>query len=413
MITNFACRVIAVTALLITALSTAAVAQSSPLVFEEEHRLDTCRRGELRVNIHNINFFHDNEYKGGLTDGYTLPGFRICPSVSYQPLKNLKLEVGAYMLHYWGANKYPNFNYSDMPSWKGEQTQSGFHVLPFLRAHLALFDNFQIVLGSIYGANNHHLVEPLFNPEVELSGDPETGLQLLWDCPLMSFDTWVNWESFIFDGDYHQESFTYGLSIRFRANSPLSRWHVYFPLQMLAQHRGGEINTEAVDREVRTWVNGAAGVGVTVDVGDEVLRSLNLEAVGAYYNQQSGTLLPFDDGYGIYGKLSADLWRFNVSAGYWWCKDYITIHGNPLFGAMSISEDGYTLDRPRMLRFHADYSQELAKGFTLGVETDIFNHFACDAYSEELGEVRESNSLSFSFGVYLKIDASFLLKRFK
>ena len=172
----------------------------NPALFSQStHNLDTCQTNELRFNLRNINFFRDNEYQGNLTKGYTLPGFRLLPSVSYQPLKILNLEVGAYMLHYWGANKYPNLNYSDMPSWKGEQTQSGFHVLPFLRAQVALTPNFQIVIGSIYGSVHHGLIEPLYNPETALSGDPETGLQFLWDTRWFKFDTWVNWESFIFD----------------------------------------------------------------------------------------------------------------------------------------------------------------------------------------------------------------------
>jgi hypothetical protein len=38
---------------------------------------------ELRFNIYNYNFFVNNEYKGVRVSGYTLPGFRFTPTISY------------------------------------------------------------------------------------------------------------------------------------------------------------------------------------------------------------------------------------------------------------------------------------------------------------------------------------------
>ena len=76
------------------------------------------------------------------------------------------------MLHYWGANKYPNLNYSDIATWKGDQTQTGFHMLPFFNVQLAVNSRFNLILGNIYGGSNHRLIEPLYNQENALSADP-------------------------------------------------------------------------------------------------------------------------------------------------------------------------------------------------------------------------------------------------
>lgn len=78
-------------------------AQVADSIFREDHLLSPQGRGELRLSIRNTNFFHDNEYQGYLSDGYTLPGFRLRPTLTYQPLSNVKLDVGAYLLHYWGT----------------------------------------------------------------------------------------------------------------------------------------------------------------------------------------------------------------------------------------------------------------------------------------------------------------------
>ena len=78
--------------------------------------------------------------------------------------------------------------YQDIAYWKGDQYQKGVHVLPYFRAQMALSDHVNIVLGNIYGASNHNLIEPLYNPELNLTCDPEAGLQLLYDSKAFDLD---------------------------------------------------------------------------------------------------------------------------------------------------------------------------------------------------------------------------------
>lgn len=388
-------------------------AQMDSLIFREETRISPERKGELRLDIDNINFVRDNEYKSKQAKGYTLPGFWLQPTLSFQPLKNLKVEAGIYMMRYWGANKYPNLNYSDIAVWKGDQTQKGFHCLPVFRVQWALSPTFNIVLGTLHGKNNHRLTEPLYNPEMGLTADPEAGVQLLWNARPLDFDLWVNWESFIFRDDLHQEAFTFGLSTRFKANRPTARTHVYFPLQAVFQHRGGEINPDAKPRDVKTWLNAAAGIGMDFHLKNRLFTKLNLETTACYFGQQAGSLLPFDKGYGIYAKAAADVWRFRIHAGYWHCKDFTTVLGNPLFGAMSTFEEGFVYDSPSMAVAKVEYSQPLGKGFAWGIHADVYSNLKADAYSPTDGWHEEGNALNFAAGLYLRIHPSFLLKRFQ
>lgn len=392
--------------------STCVSAQMDSLIFETDHHIDTASVGELRLNVDGLFFFRDNEYKGNLVKGYTLPGFHIQPTLSYQPLRNLRMEAGLYMLHYWGAEKYPNLNYSDMPEWKGDQTQKGFHIVPFFNVQLALSPHFNLLLGSIYGRANHHLIEPLYNQETGLSGDPETGLQVLWDNRVVDVDAWLNWESFIFNNDQHQESFTFGISSRFKVNRPQARAHVYFPVQVLMQHRGGEINPDAASRVIKTWMNGAAGVGVTFNTGNPLLTRVNLEGDLTYYKQMAGSMLPFDNGHGFYVKTDIDLWRFRLHGAYWHGNDFITVFGNPLYGTVGINDRTYTMRRPNMVNARVSYAQDLGHGFAWGIHADVYNHLPADAYSEERGAYREKSGMSVAAGVYLRVNPSFLLKRF-
>lgn len=382
------------------------------LLFENSHRIDSASCGELRLNFDALCFFRDNEYKGSLSRGYTLPGYRLQPTVSYQPLKNLRVEVGVSMLHYWGANKYPNLNYSDISTWKGDQTQTGFHLLPFFNVQLAVSRNFNLLLGNIYGGANHRLIEPLYNQENALSADPEMGVQMQWQTKPLDFDVWVNWESFIFDKDTHQEAFTFGLSTRFKANRPERRTHVYFPLQVVMQHRGGEINPDAEQRQVKTWMNAAAGVGVTIHTDNSILTRLNAEADVAYYRQMTGALLPFDNGKGVYLKAEADIWRFCLRGAYWDSSKFISIFGNPLYGSVGIHNRDFQMQRNRTVCAQLSYAQELGKGFSWGVQADVFNTLPTDDFVVGDKVYNNNNKVSLAAGIYLRVKPSFLLKKF-
>ncbi|MBC8618464.1 hypothetical protein H8788_11990 [Parabacteroides faecis] len=387
-------------------------AQIPDRVFKSDHRIDPEKKGQLLVEVDNISFFKDNEYSGSIMKGYSLPGFWLQPKAVFYPLSNIKLELGVHMLRYWGAKKYPALAYQDIARWKGDQFQHGFHVLPFFRAQIALSDHVNVVLGDIYGGANHNLIEPLYNPELNLTADPEAGLQLLYDSRRFDLDVWVNWESFIFRDDTHQEAFTVGVSGRYKLNDPDARFHFYAPVQGLAQHRGGEIDT-ILTNSVQTLMNGSVGVGTVWNTGNRVFRSVNLEFDVTGYYQQAGKLWPYGSGSGFYARASADISDFRVKASYWNSNKFISMFGSPFYGAVSTSKEGVSFDGQNMVYLGLEYSRSFGKGFSLGVDVDVYQHLSVNKFGPAAGEVGKSGSAtSFSAGVYLRINPSFLIKRF-
>lgn len=385
--------------------------QISERVFRTSYKIDSVKQGELSVEIDNLSFFKDNEFTGKVLKGYSLPGLWIQPKAVFYPLGNIKLEAGIYFLRYWGASKYPCFAYQDIANWKGDSYQKGVHVLPFFRAQVALSDHVDIVLGNIYGRANHQLIEPLYNPELNLTADPEAGLQLLYNSRSFDLDVWVNWESFIFNQDTHQEAFTVGLSTKVKFNNPESRVHFYLPVQGLAQHRGGEIDTLLIN-SVQTLMNGSIGFGTTWNVNHGVFKSLNVEFDATGYYQQAGELWPFGSGTGFYLKAMADIYDFRVKASYWKCDDFISMFGSPFYGAVSTAVPGMTFDRPGMVYCGLEYSRKLGKGYAIGIDVDLYNYIPKKIYDPETGSRNGSSSMSFSAGIYLRINPSFLIKNF-
>ncbi|MDD2438225.1 MAG: hypothetical protein PHX50_09995 [Massilibacteroides sp.] len=370
-------------------------------IFQENKSIDPDRKGNLSVEIDNLTFFKNNEYEGEIMKGYTLPGFWLNGKVVYYPLENIKLEAGAHTLYYYGTKRYPSYAYLDIAEWNPDSYQHGIRILPFFRAHVALSSNVDLILGNIYGGSNHQLIEPLYNSELNLTADPEMGAQFLYHSPVFDADVWVNWESFIFRNDTHQEAFTFGFSTRIKYNNSQSRFHFYSPVQALAQHRGGEIDTIQTN-SVHTLMNAAIGIGMEWNPGSRLFRKMSAEINGMTYYQQAGKHWPLDDGNAVHVALSALITDFRVKAGYWKGRDFISLFGIPYYGAVSTVDQTRVYQNPSTVYLGFEYTRTFAEHYALGIDVDFYKPQA-----DGLG-----SKSSFSAGIYLRVNPSFLLKKY-
>ncbi len=363
------------------------------------YRLDTADVRALNVELESISFFRDNEFNSPLADGYSLPGLWVQPKLTYMPLKQIKLELGLQALIFNGANRYPNYVYHDIGYWKGSQYTKGAHLLPWFRAQ-ADFRHLTIVLGNIYGGQNHGLIEPLFNPETNLSQDPEMGFQLLWDRPHLHADVWLNWQSYIFREDTHQEAFTVGAAWRVLFNKPESRLHWSLPVQVVAQHRGGEQNVER--KGVQTIYNASAGAAAKWNVGKRVLKHLTGEANFLFAYQQTGQLWPFRTGAAGHAAVSLGLWKFlDAGVAYYTApRHFVSLYGNHFYSTLSIL-DGQDYGKLQTANAFVRFHYTFAKGFVLGADAEAFQTWQSGR-----------SDLNFSFGIYLRANPRFLIKRF-
>jgi hypothetical protein len=316
------------------------------------------------------------------------------------------------MLWYSGAYKYPNYAYQDIAHWKGKHYQNGIHLLPFFRGQINI-GNFNFVLGDIYGGSSHRLILPLYNPELDLTSDPESGFQVIYDTPRFHLDTWINWQSFIFESDTHQESFIAGVASEIKFNAPESRWHWYMPVQMVVQHRGGEIDD--ADTGVETFMNGALGLGVVWNVNQGKLRRLSWEMDALGYYQQAGKLWPFDRGWGWYTKVGADFKHLFVQAGAFGCNQFISLLGSPYMGAVSTRhEGGYYEGNPFTGFVTVEYSRTYAKLYSFGLKGDIYYSVPGNlTHPDEAARKEKTQGTGISLGAYFRLNLSFLLKSYK
>lgn len=397
--------------LLLTIITPPARAQINEEVFTTDTTRPSDDLHRLSLEVDNLSFFRNAESATFAAKGYTLPGFRLQFRAAYRPAERVTIEAGLHSLWFWGANRYPAFAYNDIAVWRGESSRRPVHLLPFLRARASLSPQVDIILGDIYGGANHRLIEPLYNPELNLSADPEAGLQILYHPRRAQIDVWLNWESFIYKLDTHQEAFTFGLSSRLHLTPPDAPLHLYALAQGLAQHRGGEIDTISGDQAVQTMLNGALGAGLEWNVRRGALRRLALEYSLTGYYQHAGNLWPVKRGHGRYLDLRADLSpAFYLRAAYWQCDDFVSLFGHPYFGVISTYLDGAVYRRPRMLRLGAAYTRHFSRDCSLGIDFDAFHRLASPITDPAGRHDFEGQRLSYSFGVYLRFHPTFPLK---
>lgn len=421
-----------------------------------EYRVDSATVGTLALSVDALAFFKDNEYDGEMVRGYSLPGFRVQPRLSYTPLQQVRLEAGMYAIVYDGANKYPSYVFHDIAHWKGNQHQHGAHALPFFRATASLGDptpecpqgrpsRTTIVVGDIYGGATHQLLQPLYNAELQLTDDPEMGAQVLVERKRWRSDLWVNWQSYIYEEDTHQEAFTVGWTQRINLtpqhlkptdSGTAAGSNFYVPLQIVAQHRGGEQDLPELQLGVQTIANGAVGLGyewrpqtiscagaearthtagsapkgpsaTTTEGGP--LKRLCAEACGLMAYQQSGHLWPFDVGGALWTSVAADLavgrgaarrdGTLSVKLGLLHAPhQFCTLYGSPFFGTVSVKREDLTFDSMTTGYWAVQYARTFAGAYTIAAKAD--------------GYISQGRA-PFSFGVYFSASPSFILKRWR
>ena len=393
----------AATSLIVCLIVQSLCAQMWDQLARSSYRIRQSDLRALRVEVDALTFFRDNEYSSKLTKGYSLPGLWLEPKLVYTPLSQIELELGAHALIFNGANKYPCYVYHDVGRWKGSQHQHGAHALPWLRAK-ADFKHLTVVMGDIYGGQNHRLAVPLWNAEANLSQDPEMGFQLLWDRNKIGtsgiwnvhMDTWLNWQSYIFEEDSHQEAFTVG-----------SAWEVgLLPAwSKVKWYMHGEQDTTSMG--VQTLCNASAGLGMHWYPLTHAVKQVTAEASVLATYQQSGTLWPFDTGVAYHVTAGADFRRgISLRAGAFRApRHFVSLYGNPFFSTLSV-RDGESHRGITTAYLRADYHYTFHHDYVLGAEAE--------AYQCWLGRSTlrpKSDELNFSFGIYLRLHPSILLKK--
>ena len=387
-------------------------------LFTDSYALNPEKEAMVELSLDNLSFLKNNETDGSssdtdgaITKGYTVPGFRLNPHIIYYPLSMVKLEAGVSLLKFWGANKYPNRAYRNIADWKADDYQIGFHFLPFFRVQVQPIPQLNLVMGNLYGGSNHRLIEPLYYPELNFTADPEMGAQILYDSKNVHWDLWINWESFTFRNDTHNEVFTAGISGCLHFPQSRSPFYLEVPIQALVTHRGGEI--QEIHQGILTHINGFTGLRLGFNSATSSLRKIELNILGGGFTSQAGEklALPFTRGWAFYSNIHAWVRNFQLKMGFWRSNDFVNILGNPIFGNESAEFPGRTFSRVMVFHSGIKYEYTIGKGVYFGADLDYYCNprLIFYEYSDDI-PVTTGRSGMCTFGMYLRVNPSIVLK---
>ncbi|MTI21058.1 hypothetical protein E1176_08510 [Fulvivirga sp. RKSG066] len=340
--------------------------------------MDPLDSGKLGFGVNTFGFNKNNEYFNKIADGYTLFGYQVNPYLSYQPLPNVRFDVGIFLQKDFGANGYQS-------------------IEPTYRFKYIKHD-VQLIFGTLEGSISHRLVEPLYDFEKVLIDRLENGIQLKLEKEKLFADLWVDWQKMIFKGDPDQEEVTGGLSLDYKIldNEKLA---LSLPLQFVVYHKGGQIDDNP--NPLQTYVNTAVGADLKLKL-DGRLKALRFSNYYLFYQDfSSERLLPFENGSGIYLNTTAET-DFNVELmlSYWKGHEFISIMGGQLYPSVSstFKNPNHTEQERELLIMRFFHELKLAKNLSL---TSRFEPFY------DLG----NSKFEFSHGFYLNYNLDYTFKK--
>lgn len=310
----------------------------------------TLDTNTVYLHIDGSTFFIDNEYFGDRLSGYTLPGFVLQPKVEWRLHDKVTLSGGFHWLYYWGARDYPaSTAYGAYPVY--DSASRPLHLLPWLQTRIRFKDNLQLLLGCI-DADWHHLPLPLYNPESNLTGDPELGIELKYSNSWLQWDMWVDWNEFIWDLSPVPERFTAGLSGQLLHCCLFGHWDLYLPLHFIVQHEGGQ--NMSVSHNINNNFNAAAGLGVSREFSLHTYFDFSCRVM--WYHQHGNAAIPFSHGWGFYPEMSVGFNKWSFLASYWHGKDFVPLMGSWHFSNLSANTPGLTFDRTRVVTLQVGWN---------------------------------------------------------
>lgn len=378
-------------------------AQDYYLAATREPALDSIQPYKLGLSWQAESFFRNNEYNSSLFTGYTLPGYRLSATFDYRvdALHGARLSVGAYSLQYWGASRYPAASaYRDIGYWSDLKSRRGIRVLPFVRAEIKPGPRSILVLGSIYGGASHRLIEPLYNPELNLTADPENGLQYRYQGDRLTTDLWIDWQSFIYKRDDHQEAFAAGMHTKWIIAGELEQklWQMNLSLQGTAVHRGGEYNLTQNDT-VHTWLNGAAGLEALWLLPTSKRNVLSASVYALGYSQRSRHY-PLDKGFGTFVDVHVSGSHLDAGASYWQARDWVAPLGLPFANGLNHKGEPLPHGRSSYLKGYADLHYKWKHDLSFGLSAAVWYH-----------PLAPQSGISHYLGLYLAIKPSVIFIR--
>lgn len=302
------------TAISLLLLSILADAQVDNSFFDWTPQFSSTDSGRLGIEVENLNYLRNVEYSTYADKGRTLYGLQAGSQIHYQISSNVAVRAGIY-----ATKDFGNDNFTDVLPLYGITWKSNNSTLNF---------------GNIEGAMMHRLIHPLYDPDNVIRKRLENGTQYIFKNDRIFFDLWLNWEKNIEYDSPFQEEFTGGVS---SSIDLIKKEKFTFAgiVQMLAKHKGGEINKFKASPSSR--YNFDYGAKLEIPVKNFMkLNEVNFQAHFVYFEDPSkNNIDTFIDGLGQYLSMTLRWDRLTLVANYWDGHQFQSPTGDVIFQSIS------------------------------------------------------------------------------
>ena len=290
-------------------MSTQLLAQIDNKSLENENGFYDTKLKKVQFHFAALSYVKNNEYFNEIADGYTLFGYYLNPTVSYQPHQKVQIEAGVFVRKVFGNSGF-------------KETEPTFTV-QIKQA------NWRFLFGNIEGNISHRMIEPLLSFERLLSQPLEHGIQAKYQYKEAFFDAWIDWQRSTLPGQSNQEYIWNGLSfyakpLRFDASA--LKGLTFQPIvQTSVFHEGGQ-NIQSV-LPVRTLLNLTAGLRVQKALNNGQTLTFDNYYVAYFESPRRGTAYYFNT-----------FWKnpkYQIGLSYWLGHYFTSPFGGDLFQSIS------------------------------------------------------------------------------
>ena len=307
---------------------------------------------KLSLEVDNLNFFRNNEFFSELTEGYTLLGFHITPSVSYRVGNKLAVKGGLHALRYSGRENFRK-------------------IRPYFSLRYCFTPDFSMTIGSHSIKNRHRLVNPLFSIERRIDAYVENGLNFLYNKPDFYGNIWLDWEQFIYRGDPFREKFTAGGSFDWQVISGESDVHLSLPLQVLTRHKGGQINNTGLP--TTSVFNYASGAKLDYSFSDSFIRKAGINFLYLGYRELADKEFNlYENGNALYPVVEVESEYSRIRVGYWHARKFYAPLGHPMFQNIALEDRTTGKKKRRMVTAGLRYRRQLLEGVVISINWDNY-----------------------------------------
>jgi hypothetical protein len=304
----------------------------------------------FQLQVDQLSFARNTEYKSKITRGKTLLGYQLESSLKYRINESAYLKGGLWLKRDFGG--------------------MGFHqIQPIFSLHIKK-KNTEVIFGNLLGTTDHELIEPMLDPEKTITDRVESGLQLRHNTSRFKADIWIDWQTMIYENSPFQEQFVAGYNTSLNLVDKKNIKGTIFS-QLIAFHRGGEIDATISQNVSQYNFNQGAKLKIFPEHG--LLKSVELRADFVYYEDKS-TLVEntYIDGLGQLVSLTADFNQLRFMLQYWDSHQFQSAQGDRVYHSVSrINPILYNTNYRKMLILRGAYEKQIADELSFLFRTQL------------------------------------------